>query len=144
MNLVPSVLYSATNVSFDDLVTFYDEDLPNLSLVATEILRWKAKWEGQDAEDRPETLRTAIKQCDQDFFPNMYTLLRLGYTLPVTSCENERANSALKKLKSFVRTTMGQERLSSLALMHVHSDLQVDLDDVVDRFKLKCNRRISL
>ena len=42
MNLVPSVLCSATNVSFDDLVTFYDEDLPNPSLVASEILRWKA------------------------------------------------------------------------------------------------------
>ena len=68
----------------------------------------------------------------------MYTLLCLGCTLPVTSCENERA-------KSFVCSTMGQERLSSLALMHVHYDLQVDLDDVVDnRFKLKCNRRISL
>ena len=46
MNLVPSVLCSATNVSFD-LVTFYDDDLPNPSLVATEILRWKTKWEGQ-------------------------------------------------------------------------------------------------
>ena len=64
--------------------------------------------------------------------------------LYLASCENERANSALKKLKSFVHSTMGQERLSSLALMHVHYDLQVDLDDVVDRFKLKCNRRISL
>ena len=82
MNLVPSVLCNATNVSFDDLVTFYDEDLPNPSLVATKILRRKAMWEGQDAEDQPATLRTAIKQCDQDFFPNMYTLLRLGCTLP--------------------------------------------------------------
>ena len=36
---------------------------------------------------------------------------------------------------------MGQERLSSLALMY---NLTVDLDNVVDRFKLKCNRRISL
>ena len=75
MNLVPSVLCSAICVSFDDLVTFNDEDLPNPSLVATEILRWKAKWEGQDAEDQPATLRTAIKQCDQDFFPNMYRLV---------------------------------------------------------------------
>ena len=99
---------------------------------------------GTRSEDRPSTLRTAIKQCDQDFFPNMYTHFRLGCTLPVTSCENERANSALKKLKSFVRSTMGHERLFSLALMHVHHNLQVDLDDVVDRFKLKCNRRISL
>ena len=95
MNLVHSVLCSATNESFEYLIILYDVDLSNPSLVATELLKWKTKWEGQDAEDRPTTLRTAINECDQDFFPDMYTLLCLGFTLPVTSCENERANSTL-------------------------------------------------
>ena len=63
---------------------------------------------------------------------------------PVTSCENERANSTLKNLKNFLRCTIGQERLSALALMHIHRSYSVDLDDVFDIFKLKCNRRISL
>ena len=66
------------------------------------------------------------------------------YFVPVTACENERANSILKNLKTFLRNTMGQERLSSLALMHVHYSLPIDFDDVIDTFKLKCNRRISL
>ena len=144
INLVPSIICNVHNISFDDLISLYDDDLPNSSVVTTEIIRWKAKWEGQAAEDRPSTLQAAIKECDSDFFPNIHALLRLGCTLPVTSCENERANSALKNLKTFLRSTMGQERLSSLALMHVHYNLTVDLDNVVDRFKLKCNRRISL
>ena len=118
--------------------------MPNPSVVATEILRWKAKWERQGAEDRPESLATAIQQCDKDFFPNIYALLHLGCTVPVTFSENERANSVLKNLKSFLRSTQGQERLSSLALMHIHYSLPVDLDEVVERFKLKCNRRINL
>ncbi len=33
---------------------------------------------------------------------------------------NERSNSTLKNLKACLRGTMGQERLSSLALMHIH------------------------
>ena len=144
INLVPSVICNVNDVCFDDLISFYNDDLPNPSVVATEILRWKAKWERQGEEDRPESLVTAIQQCDKDFFPNIYALLHLGCTVPVTSSENERANSVLKNLKSFLRSTQGQERLSSLALMHIHYSLPVDLDEVVERFKLKCNRRINL
>ena len=39
---------------------------------------------------------------------------------------------------------MGQGRLSVLALMNIHYNFSVDLDDVVDRFKIKCNGRIAL
>ncbi len=39
---------------------------------------------------------------------------------------------------------MGQERLSALVLMSVHQDFQLDLDDIVDKFKVASNRRIQL
>ena len=45
----------------------------------------------------------------------------------MTSCKNERANSCLKNLKSYLRSTMGQERLSSLALMNIHYEKNVIL-----------------
>ena len=57
------------------------------------------------------------------------------------TCKNERANSCLKNLKSYLRSTMGQERLSSLALMNIH---YVNFNSVIDKFKLKGNRRIQL
>ncbi len=44
--------------------------------------------------------------------------------------ENERANSMLKNLKTYLRNTMEQEWLSSLALMHIY--YKIDLDDVID------------
>ncbi len=88
---------------------------------------------------RPATLYTALHACDKDF-----SLIFIGCTIPVTACENERANSVLKNLKTYLRNTMGQERLSSLALMHIHYNIKIDLDDVVDVFKLKYNRRIAL
>ena len=86
-SLVPSILGNGNPISFDDLLSFYKEDL----LLSLHVLRcqWRVKWEGQGAEDRPATLRTAIKACDKDIFPNVYALLQLGCTLPVTSCENE-------------------------------------------------------
>ncbi len=62
-------------------------------------------------------LLKSLQVCDKYYFPNIYVLLRIACTLPVTSCENERSNSTLK---ACLRGTMGQERLSSLALMHIH------------------------
>ena len=39
---------------------------------------------------------------------------------------------------------MGQERLSALVLMSVHKDFQLDIDDIVFKFKVASNRRIQL
>jgi len=39
---------------------------------------------------------------------------------------------------------MAQERLSSLALMHIHYDTEVDLDEVVTIFSEKNPRRMQL
>ena len=124
--------YDSTNVSFDDLLSFYNDDLPNSYLAPSELLRWKGKWERQGAE---QLYGETIKVCNRDIFPNVYVLL---CALPVTLCENERANSTLKNLKTSLRNTMGPEQLSSLSLMHIHYDFPVDLNNIVD--KLKCSR----
>ncbi len=144
INLVPSVITTFTELSYEDATSFFKDDLPSSSLVPTEVWRWRQKWCQVDAAEQPATLYTALKACDKDFSPNIHVFLRIACTIPVTSCENERANSVLKNLKTFLRNTMGQERLSSLALMHIHYNLPIDLEDVIDTFKLKCNRRISL
>lgn len=146
LDLVPSSIctHSESQVSLAEVTSFYDSDLPNSAVVTTEAWRWRTKWLAEDAGSRPSTLRTALKACDKDYFPNIYTLLRIGCTIPVTSCENERAHSTLKNIKTVLRSTMGQERLSSLAVMSIHADKPVDFDDVIDRFKLKGNRRIAL
>ena len=41
--------------------------------------------------------------------------------LPVTSCEAERSFSALRRIKSYLRTTMKQKRLNGLALLNIHA-----------------------
>ena len=51
-----------------------------------------------DAAEHPATLYTALalQACDRDFFPKIYVFLRIACTIPVTACENERANVYLK------------------------------------------------
>ena len=67
-------------------------------------------------------------------FPIICKLIRIAVTLPVTSCEPERCFSAMKILKSRVRSTMVDERLNGLALMYIHPEVNVDPEMVVNDF----------
>ena len=69
-------------------------------------------------------------------------LLQIAATLPVTSCSAERCFSAMKILKSRLRSTMEDDRLNGLALMYIHSDRDISVDSVIDQFALT-NRKLE-
>ena len=54
-------------------------------------------------------------------FPNIRRMLVHIMVLPVTSCEAERSFSTLRRIKSYLRTTMTNERLNGLALLSVYN-----------------------
>jgi len=69
-------------------------------------------------------------------YPNLFILLTIYLTVPVTSVECERSFSVLKRLKSWLRTTMGQARLSALSIIQIHCDIanKLNLNKIVDVF----------
>ncbi len=142
--LVPSIICTQVHdVDISEAVNLYAEDLPTPGLVSEELQRWKLQFTSQQT-DLPSSCAQAIKQCDRASFPNVYTLLKLACTIPVTSCECERSVSALRRLQTYTRCTMGQERLSALAQMHMHYDVPVDLDNTVSLFSDMFPRRLQL
>ena len=143
LGVVPSVCCSR-DVNLDAALQKYDQDLPSVEPFSSELRRWVRKFESIPADERPATAAQAIKVCDPDMFPNISTMLQIACTLPVTSCECERSASALRRLHNYMRATMEQQRLSSLALMHIHYDREVDLDQVVDLFSKMHPRRLEL
>ncbi|CAH2015035.1 unnamed protein product [Acanthoscelides obtectus] len=50
----------------------------------------------------------------------------------------------LKRIKTWLRSTMLQERLVGLALLYMHSDIKIDVNTILDRFASKNNRRLDL
>ncbi len=78
-----------------------------------------------------------------DTFANVKTSLRLFLTLPVTNCTGERSFSALKRLKSPLRTSINDDKLSSLALMSIERDItqKLDYEDVINEFVSKKLRK---
>ena len=80
---------------------------------------WKLKSESLD-NIIPADLAHCIDAADEDVFPNIRVLLIIACTIPVSSCEAERSFSALRRIKSYLRSAMSSERFAGLALMHLH------------------------
>jgi len=58
----------------------------------------------------------------------VWIALRILLTIPVTVASGERSFSKLKLIKTYVRSTMGDERLSSLAILSIENDIAENLD----------------
>ena len=67
------------------------------------------------------------------YFTSIDTILCIMFTMSVTSATAERSFSVLRRLKTYVRSTINNDRLSSIALMHIHRDFSVDLDKVMEK-----------
>ncbi len=61
-------------------------------------------------------------------FKEVENLIKLCLSLPISAASAERTFSALRRLKTWLRTTMTQKLLPHLALMHVHGDILDSLD----------------
>ncbi|XP_057429853.1 uncharacterized protein LOC130722970 [Lotus japonicus] len=78
-----------------------------------------------------------------DFFPNTIIAYRILLTIPVTVASAERSFSKLKLLKSYLRSTMLQERLNGLALIAIENNLldKIQYEDLIENFASKNARR---
>ena len=79
----------------------------------------------------------------------LFKLAKLIVTIPSTTASVERTFSALKRIKTYLRATQSQERLTSLSIMAIEKYLLRDImsrssfyDDVIQEF-CKQERRIN-
>lgn len=63
-----------------------------------------------------------------EMFSEVDKLLRIYLTIPVTTAYAERSFSALRHIKTHLRSTMSEERLNNVMLLHVHKDFCDNLD----------------
>ena len=130
-------------ISFDDLreaLDLYKSDLGPESVIAGEFERWKLKWTAVAMSDRPLTAAEAMEQCDTLLFPQIRILLQLFLTLPLTSATAERSFSTMRRLKSYLRSTMGQSRLNGRAQMTINRDLTINPEAVLNELAKKKRR----
>lgn len=77
------------------------------------------------------------------FYPNLWVALRIACTLPVTVASAERSFSKLKLIKTYLRSSMSEERLSGLAVISINHQIgsQISYDDVINDFASQKARR---
>jgi len=83
------------------------------------------------------------KNSLKDIFPYIDIALRMLLCTPVSNCSTERSFSALKRIKSYLRSNIGEERLSALAIMNIEADVTttISYDDIIHEFAQDRARR---
>ena len=124
----------------EELGAFYQADLPRPATFDEDLVFWNVCWQGFEIVDLPSTLQQALAAgADEQYTysPNVNTLLRITCTLPITTCSCERSISGLRRLKTYLRSTMGQTRLNGRALLHFHYAMDIDYEEAIKVFARK-------
>jgi len=114
-----------------ELVEFYSNDIDSFDLVKSEILLWNRYLD--DSNIKTKNAINILNNCNSDLFPNVFKLLQILVTLPVTSCEAERSFSTLKRIKTYLRNSTSESRLNGLAALNIHYDIDVKSEEVIQR-----------
>lgn len=93
-----------------------------------------------------ELLQFIVKWCSVESFTNITILLRIFLTVAVSVATCERSFSKLKLIKSYLRSTMAQTRLSDLAILSIENGLssKIDFEDIIDRFATEKSRKVKI
>ena len=79
-------------------------------------------------------------------FPNTVIVFRIYLSMMVSNCSGERSFSKLKLLKTRLRSCMTQERLNSLALLNIETNVLrgIDMSSLINDFALKKSRKHNI
>jgi len=81
------------------------------------------------------------------FFPSIIIALKI-LSLPVTSCTAERSFSSLRRVKTWLRSTTGENRLNGLCTLSVHrkrvnGKKEKIIDRLITRLAIEQPRRLQ-
>lgn len=78
-----------------------------------------------------------------EVYPYIDIALRIILCTLATNCSAERSFPTLKRVKTYLRSTMNEERLNWLAVLNIESDITKKLDykDKIEDFTSKQSRK---
>lgn len=94
-------------------------------------------------KDVKQLLQYVTENNLKEIYPNIYIVIRILLTVPVSTASAERSFSKLKLIKNYLRSTMGQQRLSALAVLSIEADTasKLDYDTVIKEFSKAKSRK---
>jgi len=86
------------------------------------------------------------KNISPQVFPNLYKMIQIALTLPISSATCERSFSAMRKIKTWLRTSIHQKKFNELSILYIEKDKTKALSNeaILNTFNKQCNRIIKL
>ncbi len=81
--------------------------------------------------------------AEKSLFSQVIKVARTLLVVPATNSISERSFSAMRRIKTYLRSTMLQERLNSVMVMHVHQNFtdNLNLNFIANEFCSKSDYR---
>ncbi|KAL4149541.1 hypothetical protein QTP88_003470 [Uroleucon formosanum] len=122
------------NNSFKEINKMYGFDEDNLKAETTILNRmYKTVHDQNNVQSKINFIASENYKAG---FPTLTRLIQLFITVPTNSASCERSFSCLRRLKTYLRTTMGQSRLNSHGILQIERERSslIDKDEVIDKF----------
>jgi hypothetical protein len=106
---------------------------------------WYSLWQKKDCQSM-EIID--LLEHSKIFFPSITIALEMFLSLPATSFAAERSFSTLRRVKTWLRSTTGEDRLNGLCMLSVHRE-RVDtrkeklIEQLITMFAIEQPRRLQ-
>lgn len=127
--------------SFQDISNMYGFNEDDLK---SETMIFNRMYKNSNIENNIKSKINFIKSGDHMIgFPTLTKLYKLFLTIPTNSASCERSFSCHRRLKNYLRTTMGQSRLNHLGILQIEHErsLNINLDEVINNFNASAQLR---
>ena len=87
-----------------------------------------------------------ISPSEKELLNQIVILAKLILVMPATNSTSERSFSAMRRLKTYLRSTMTQERLNQLMILHIHKELTdtLTMKEIANEFISKNERHVHI
>jgi hypothetical protein len=105
----------------------------------------RAKQNGEKLDFSPNGLLRYISSMGLEAYKNLATDLQILLTLSVSVASCERSFSKIKLIKSYLRSTLSQDRFTNLAILSIENEVasSSDFSDVIKDFAAIKSREVQ-
>jgi len=87
-------------------------------------------------------LNDILPTINYDMFPNLYKLFQAALTIPISFASCEQSFSVMKRINTWIRSTMTNDRFSNLSILQIERDLtsEIKTEDILNIFSTNKHR----
>ena len=100
----------------------------------------------ENINNSKQLIQYILENNSQEIYQNLYIAIRIMLTIPVTTASSEKSLSKLKLIKTYLKSTISQERQSPLSVLSIDAEIgaSVSYDTILKRFSGAKSRKVRL